>query len=558
MTTPSWWKDAVCYQIYPRSFADANGDGIGDLRGIIDKLDYLQWLGVTVLWLSPFFPSPQFDVGYDISDYRDVDPDYGSLDDFDHLLAAAHQRGIRVLLDLVLNHTSDQHEWFQQSRLGPDNPYHDWYIWREGRDGGPPNDWESIFGGSAWQYDETVGQYYYHYFFKEQPDLNWRNPVVKQRMFDEVRFWLDRGVDGFRLDAIGAIYEDPDLPDAEVNVGLEEIFLNWTMGVLEGTTEAFRQKIRYQDDLPENHGLMKALRELIDTYEDRVLLGETDDPRYYGNGVDELHSVFNFDILRFHPDENFDASQIRQKLLERQPRLPDGVWECNTLSNHDRSRSFSFYGEHPARYRVALAMAVLLHGTPVIYNGEEIGMGDYPMQDISWFKDNLGVWIYRVLQQKRQIGQEEALMFANIMGRDKCRTPMQWANMPNGGFSPSGVQTWLPVNPNYAVGVNVAEQEQDPESVLHYVRRLIAVRQNHKALRRGVIRFVEHTTVLAFWREIADQRCLVALNMSDEAVTVQLDAQAGKFVFGTHAHSAEDNLAALVLQPYEVYVGIAR
>lgn len=202
-------------------------------------------------------------------------------------------------------------------------------------------------------------------------------------------------------------------------------------------------------------------------------------------------------------------------------------------------------------------MVVLLHGTPVIYNGEEIGMGDYLMQDISWFKDNLGVWIYRILQQKRGLGQDEALLFANIMGRDKCRTPMQWANLPNGGFSPAGVTTWLPVNPNYAVGVNVAEQEQDPESVLHYVHRLIDARQSYEALRRGTIRFVEHATVLAFWREIADQRCLVALNMSEEVVTLQLDAQAGKFVFGTHAHPTEDNLAALVLQPYEVYVGIA-
>ncbi len=557
MTTPKWWTDAVCYQVYPRSFADGNGDGIGDLPGVIEKLDYLQWLGITVIWLSPFFPSPQFDVGYDISNYHDVDPDYGTLADFDRLIAEAHQRGIRVLLDLVLNHTSGQHEWFQQSRLGKDNPYHDWYVWRKGKNGGPPNDWESIFGGSAWQYDETLDQYYYHYFFKEQPDLNWRNPKVKQRMFDEVRFWLERGVDGFRLDAIGAIYENPDLPDANVDVGLEELFLNWTMGVLEGTTEKFRAKIRYQDDLPENHSLMIALRDLINQYDDRILLGETDDPLYYGDGVNELHSVFNFDILRLHENEIFQASKIRQKLAARAKLLPDGAWECNTVGNHDRTRSFTFYGDERSRYQVALAMVTFLRGTPVFYNGEEIGMTDYLMQEIEWFKDNLGVWIYGVLQLKRQLPAEKALAFANIMGRDKCRTPMQWQNAPNGGFSPADVTTWLPVNPNYAKGVNVAEQRENADSVLHYFRRLIQVRQSHEALRQGEIELLDMDNVLCFWRKTPQQHCFVALNMSNQPTTLRLKKRAVRPIFSTHPRSGEqDNLASLKLQPYEVYVGV--
>ncbi len=557
MTTPKWWTDAVCYQVYPRSFADGNGDGIGDLPGIIEKLDHLQWLGVTVIWLSPFFPSPQFDVGYDISNYHDVDPEYGTLADFDRLIEEAHKRGIRVLLDLVLNHTSDQHEWFQQSCLGKDNPYHDWYVWRKGKNGGPPNDWESIFGGSAWQYDETLDQYYYHYFFKEQPDLNWRNPKVKQRMFGEVRFWLDRGVDGFRLDAIGAIYEDPELPDANVDVGLEELFLNWTMGVLEGTTEKFRAKIRYQDDLPENHGLMKALRDLIDEYNDRILLGETDDPRYYGDGTDELHSVFNFDIVRFQNDENLHASKIRKKLAERAKLLPDGAWECNTVGNHDRTRSFTFYGDDHRRYQVALALVALLRGTPVFYYGEEIGMTDYLMQEIEWFKDNLGVWIYGVLQKKRQLLPEQALAFANIMGRDKCRTPMHWQNAPNGGFSPADVTTWLPVNPNYAQGVNVAEQRENPDSVLHYLRRLLQVRQSYEALRQGEIEVLETDDILSFWRRTSQQSCFVALNMSDQPATLQVEKQTVRSIFSTHTRIAnQDNLASLKLDAYEVYIGI--
>ena len=556
MSAPTWWKNAVCYQIYPRSFADSNGDGIGDLQGVIDKLDYLQWLGINTIWFSPFFPSPQFDVGYDISNYHDIDPDYGTLADFDRLLESAHQRGIKVLLDLVLNHTSDQHEWFQQSRSSIDNPYHDWYVWEDGKNGQMPNDWESIFGGSAWTYDETVGKYYYHYFFKEQPDLNWRNPEVQQRMFDEVRFWLDRGVDGFRLDAIGALFEDSDLPNADVDVSLGEIFLNWTLGVLEDTTEKFRAKIRYQDDLPENHGVMKQLRNLVDEYHDRILLGETDDIRYYGNGHNELHSVFNFDILRFEAHDNLNAEKIRQKLAMRREILPDGAWECNTIGNHDRTRSFTFYGNDPARYRVALAMIMFLKGTPVIYNGEEIGMSDYLMQNIEIFKDNLGVWVYHTLQELREISPEKALEYGNVMGRDKCRTPMQWENAPNGGFSPDGVETWLPINPNFATGVNVSEQHDDPESLLYYLKNIIAVRQGYEALQQGEIELLDIDNVLAFWRRTEQKQCFVALNMSDEVVTLELDKQIISCIFTSHMRPHEqESLALLTLQPYEVYVG---
>lgn len=561
MTVPDWWLDAICYQIYPRSFADANGDGIGDLPGIRAKLDYLQALGVTALWISPFFPSPQFDVGYDVADYRGVDPAYGTLADFDALLSEAHQRGMKVLLDLVLNHSSDQHEWFQQAISSRDNPYHDWYVWAAGKDGGPPNDWESIFGGSAWEYVPALDLYYYHYFFREQPDLNWRNPALRQRMFDEVRFWLDRGVDGFRLDAIGAIFEDPDLPNANVDVGLEEIFLNWTMGVLDGTTERFMEKVRYQDDLPENHSVMKALRQVVDEYPGRVLLGETDDVRYYGNGEDELHSVFNFDILRVPQEKRLHAPTLREIIQRRLPNVPSGVRECNTIGNHDRHRSASFYAaglsaaEDEARYRLALALVAFLEGTPVYYNGEEIGMSDLLMPDIDSFRDNLGVWVYHALQERRGLSQEEALHYANIMGRDKCRTPMQWADAPNAGFCPPDVTPWLPVNPDYAQGVNVATQESAKDSTLHYFRNLLKTRQRSIALRRGRQQLLESGAVFAFWRRHEVQQVLVLLNMSAEAQTLHQKAQPATVLFGSHRPvGSQTTLAALVLAPYEVCV----
>jgi alpha-glucosidase len=330
MPTPPWWQDAICYQVYPRSFADGNADGIGDLPGLIEKLDYLKWLGVNALWISPFYPSAQVDWGYDISDYTQVHPDYGTLGDVEHLIVAAHQRGLRILLDMVLNHTSDQHGWFQESKSSRASPYRDWYIWRNGQNGGPPNDWESIFGGSAWTLDEATGQYYYHYFFPEQPDLNWRNPTVKQALFDAMRFWLDRGVDGFRLDAIGCLFEAEDLRNSDTP-GARGVFENW---------EVMKAKTRFQVNQPEIHPLLQAMRALIDSYGDRILLGETDDMALYGDGQTELHSVFNFSL-----SERLEADYLRQVLADRLAQLPPGAWECHTVGNHDRRRSYTFFSD---------------------------------------------------------------------------------------------------------------------------------------------------------------------------------------------------------------------
>lgn len=555
MTAPAWWKNGVCYQIYPRSFADSNGDGIGDLRGILEKLDYLQWLGVNVLWISPFYPSPQFDWGYDVSDYTDIDPDYGTLADFDQLIQEAHQRGMRILLDLVLNHTSDLHVWFQQSRSSRDNPYRDWYIWQDGVNGGPPNDWESLFGGSAWQFDEQTGQYYYHYFFAEQPDLNWRNPEVKEAMFNVSRFWLDRGVDGFRLDALDTIYEDPNLRNSQIDTSLEDLFIDFRLGLADPELSALRQKIRYQHDLPEMHDLMKELRSLVDQYENRVLLGELEQPSYYGNGADELHSVFNFSLIGA-----MHAPRLRKVLTERLSELPQGAWECNTMSNHDRPRSFTYFSDgaqNKSRARLALALIMFLQGTPVIYYGEEIGMQDFYPQSVEQFRDQLGTWMYNALRTRRGISHTDAFeIAANKVCRDCCRTPMQWENAPNAGFSPLGIDTWLPINPDYKAGINVEEQRGNPDSMLMFLRQLVQIRQTYPAIRLGSMEILHNEGgILAFWRKTSEQSCLILLNMSAAQEEFTQNNDNLRTIFNTGRFTQGDKVGInLTLQPYEIFI----
>ncbi len=566
MTELAWWQKAVFYQIYPRSFADGNGDGIGDLKGIIEHLDHLQDLGVDAIWLSPHYPSPQVDCGYDVADYTGVAPEYGTMDDFKRFLDEAHRRDLRVVLDLVLNHTSDQHPWFLESRASRDNPKRDWYIWRDGRDGGPPNNWYSIFGGSAWEYDETTGQYYYHFFLKEQPDLNWRNPAVKEAMFDATRFWLDLGVDGFRLDAIGTLLEDPDWPDHPFQdisqADVYRAFMSARSGEEQRQlAEMMKTVFRYQVDQPGIHEIMRELRAVIDEYSDRMLVGETDDIAYYGNGTDELHLVFNFPLMR---TERLTPAWVRANQRERLSALPPGAWPCNTLGNHDTSRIVSHFGdgEHDAEWaRICLALMLTLKGTPFLYYGEEIGMTDFPLTDINQFRDTLGIRAYYAVIQALGVPPEQALALANRLGRDKCRTPMQWANAPNAGFSPAGVQTWLPVNPNYAQGVNVAEQQDDPDSLLNFYRRMLRLRKETSALIAGGYTPLheEAEDYLAFLRasEADGQTCLVVLNMSDRSHRLHFDLEASKArcLFSSRARSEKvDDLAELFIAPFEVYI----
>lgn len=557
-----WWQRAVFYQIYPRSFADSDGDGIGDLPGAISRLDYLVDLGIDAIWLSPHYPSPQFDCGYDVADYTAVAPEYGTLDDFKRLLDEGHRRGIRIILDLVLNHTSDQHRWFEESRSSRDNPKRDWYVWHDGAaDGGPPNDWLSTFGGPAWENDPITGQYYYHFFFKEQPDLNWRNPEVKQAMFDGVRFWLDMGVDGFRLDAIGTIFEDASLPDHGTDLTLVDIRRRRRDARTEEEQKAagdlWRQVFGSQVGLPEVHDLMKELRTLVDQYGgDRLLVGETENIRYHGNGDDELHLVFNFPLMW---PERLTAAVVRENQEGRLGALPPNSWPCNTLGNHDSSRVYSRFGdgEHDDDLaRLSLALMLTLRGTPFLYNGEEIGMTDLLLKDASHFRDMLGAWIYQAWRGEG-VPAEDALRMATREGRDKCRTPMQWGRGPNGDFCPAGVEPWLPVNPNFTSGVNVAEQKDNPHSLLSFYRALLWLRRETPALICGGYRTLQRQdpNLLVFLREAEEQNCLVILNFSASAGKLEAAPGlpvVGRILFGTHRNARESlSLAGLPIAPFE-------
>ncbi|HSG42569.1 MAG TPA: alpha-amylase family glycosyl hydrolase, partial [Anaerolineales bacterium] len=423
MTELKWWQTAVFYQIYPRSFADGNGDGIGDFKGITEKLDYLSDLGIDALWLSPHFPSPNWDCGYDISEYTEVAPEYGTMDDFKYFLAESHKRNIRVILDLVLNHTSNEHSWFLESKSSRDNPKADWYVWMDT----PPNNWQSCFDGDAWTYSPERDQYYYHYFMKQQPDLNWHNPEVKKAMWDAARFWLDLGVDGFRLDAIGTIYEDPNLTPHEVPMNLAELrSFSDTASTPEETERKdsyWRDMFKHQLGQPGLHDLMKELRAVLDEYDgDRMLVGEDDDIIYMGNGDDELHLVFNFPLLR---TKRITPDHVRRNQTERSTQLealPVKGWGCNTLGNHDCPRIYNWFGDkqHDADLaRLNAALVLTLKGTPFLYNGEEIGMTDLIITDPTKLRDTMASWYYDRLVNELKVDPTEAALRAGEMTRDR-------------------------------------------------------------------------------------------------------------------------------------------
>jgi alpha-glucosidase len=556
MTSLRWWQRAVFYQIYPRSFADGNGDGIGDFAGITARLDYLRDLGVDAIWLSPHFPSPFLDCGYDVSDYTAVAPEYGTLEDFSAFLAAAHARGIRVVLDLVLNHTSDQHPWFAESRAGRHSQKRDWYIWRDGSAGGPPNNWASIFGGSAWELDQATGQYYYHAFLKEQPDLNWRNPEVKRAMWDAVRFWLDLGVDGFRLDAIATVFEHPDLPDHELDIAADAIDDANRL-----SPEDYRTLLHHQLHQPGLHELMKELRALVDTYPgDRVLLAEDEDVAYHGSGDDELHLVFNFPLMR---TARLTPAHVRANQRARLASLPAGAWPCNTLGNHDSPRTLSRYGDgaHDAALaRLHLALLLTLRGTPVLYNGEEIGMADLLVESAEDLRDTTAIKQYRRMTEALGVPQHEALRTVAVTTRDTCRSPMQWSGASNAGFCPPKVRPWLPVHANHAAGVNVADQERDPNSLLAFYRRMLRLRRATPALVAGDYRELEagDEDVLAFLRHdgASGQVCLVTLNFSAGARRVTLDVagRQARLLTRTEPEVVEPTQAGFDLVPFEAAV----
>jgi len=490
-----WWQKGVVYQIYPRSFQDTNGDGIGDLPGIIQRLDYLQWLGINAIWISPIYPSPMADFGYDITNYTDVHPMFGTLSDMDDLIAAAHQRNLKVLLDFVPGHTSDQHPWFQESRASRDNPRRDWYIWRDSApNGGPPNNWLSRFDGkSGWTWDEKTEQYYLHSFLAEQPDLNWRHPAVRQAMFDVMRFWLDRGIDGFRVDVVYRVMKDEQLRDNPPRP-------DWRQGMDPGQ----RLVEKYNKNTPDSHLFNRWIRSLIDEYEDRVLIGEINLPltelvKHYGQ-QDEIHLPQNINLH----DTDWDAGAIRQLADKYEQLLPEGAWPNWVLGNHDQHRVFTRVGR--AQGRVALMLLLTLRGTPIMYYGDEIGMCDgkippHKVQD-PWEKQSPGLGL----------------------GRDPERTPMQWDSSANAGFTDEDVEPWLPVAPDYQT-INVASEKDQPDSVLNLVKRLISLRRAEPALHLGA--YHSHNCpagLFVFSRYDEADHFLILLNFTNEAIDWLLPA----------------------------------
>ncbi len=563
MDALKWWQTATFYQIYPRSFADSDGDGIGDLQGIIERLDYLQQLGIGAIWLSPHYPSPQFDCGYDVADYVDVDPKYGTLDTFRELLREAHRRDIRLILDLVLNHTSDQHPWFQESRAGRDNPKRDWYVWRDATPDTPPNNWRSSFGGSAWEYDPATGQSYYHMFLKQQPDLNWRNPQVREAMYNGMRFWLGMGVDGFRIDAIDTLFEDPGWPDHNSPLTQTELMVQFhsmeTRAQRRAGEQAWRRMFRYQHGQPGMLEVLRELRQVVDEYPDRVLVGETDELSYCGD--DKLDMVFNFPLMQ---SGRLIPSVVRANQRKRLDEMPAGVWPCNTLGNHDTGRSMTRYadGKHDRAIAIAnLTLLLTLRGTPFLYNGEEIGMTDLLLEDLNQFRDITGLHLYEVLTGLIGLPPEEALQMAAQNSRDRARTPMQWSAAANAGFSPQGAQTWLPVHPNHAGGVNVEAQNAEPGSLLNHYRRLINLRRTTPALLDGdftVAQGLPHGC-LAYLRrsESTGQTCLVALNLSARRARLDLDLQGrqARCLYSSGERSGQPlERVTFAAEPYEVFI----
>ncbi|MBV8766917.1 MAG: DUF3459 domain-containing protein [Hyphomicrobiales bacterium] len=485
----NWWQTGIIYQIYPRSFQDTNEDGVGDIQGVIRRLPYLVELGVDAIWLSPIFTSPMADFGYDIADYTDVDPLFGSLADLDNLIDAAHRCQLKLILDLVPNHTSDQHPWFRESKSSRDHPKRDWYIWRDPRpDGGPPNNWLSEFGGSGWKLDSNTDQYYYHTFLSAQPDLNWRNPAVRSAMHDVMRFWLRRGIDGFRVDAVWYLLKDDRFRDNPPNPAYRP-----------GGLPRDALVPVYTADLPEVQSAIAGMRRVVDEFPDRVLLGEIYLPierlvAYYGRNLDGVHFPFNFALLTAH----WDAITIAKLVEEYEAALPSGGWPNWVLGNHDRPRLASRIG--PDQARVAAMLLMTLRGTPTLYYGDEIGMLQAAIapEDVrDPFERNVpGIGV----------------------GRDGCRTPMQWDGSSFAGFS--AVQPWLPIAADFREK-NVEIFRKDKASLYWLYRRLIQLRRNHPALAHGTYSSVTACgEILLFVRGLPEDRVLIALNMGGKPVPI--------------------------------------
>lgn len=531
MATNQWWKESVIYQIYPRSFMDSNGDGIGDLNGILSKLDYLQDLGIDVIWMSPIYQSPNDDNGYDISDYRSILAEFGTMEEFEKLLSSAHQRGIKIVMDLVVNHTSDEHPWFIESRKSKDNPYRDYYFWREPKNGKEPNNWGSWFSGSAWEWDEATGMYYLHMFSRKQPDLNWDNPKVRDSVFDMMDWWCQKGIDGFRMDVISMISKVPGLPDGKIRDGAQ--YGNANPYILHG---------------PHVHEYLKEMYQRVLSKYDLMTVGETagvtveDAKKYAGFDSQELNMVFQFEHMGM--DKNYKLTELKQILTKWQNGLEGSAWNSLYWQNHDQPRIISrFCQDENYREIAAKMIATCLHmqqGTPYIYQGEELGMTNTVFHSLDDCRDIEVLNRYHEEVEKHKSLSYEALMEdVNQFSRDHSRTPMQWDDSPNAGFTTG--TPWIAVNPNYT-RINAKEQTQNENSIFHYYKKLIKLRKKYPVILDGHYELLEpdSETLYCFTRESLSEKLLVVCNFR------QID----KVVFSTPSDFL-DGSAQLLLSNYD-------
>ena len=550
-----WWKNAVVYQIYPRSFKDSNGDGIGDLEGIYEKLDYLAELGIDVIWMSPVYKSPNDDNGYDISDYQDIMDDFGTMDDFDRVLKKAHSLNIKIMMDLVVNHTSDEHKWFIESKKSKDNPYHDYYMWADpDKNGNPPNRWESCFSGSAWEYVESVGQFYLHSFSRKQPDLNWDNPKVREEVFKMMTWWCDKGIDGFRMDVISMISKYPGLPDGPENGN------GYT-----GNTSC---------DGPNIHKYLREMNEKVLSKYRLITVGEcpgvnAEQAKKYAN-IDgsELDMIFQFEHVSgsaLKPchhgkwdGEAMTMPELRANFTKWQKDLEGCAWNSLFLSNHDQPRCVSRFGNDSEQYweLSAKMLATMTHfqkGTPYVYQGEELGMTNAYMENIADYRDIESLNAYKELTTKENIPAKTVMGYIKAVGRDNARTPMQWDASDNGGFT-SGTP-WLQVNKNYKT-INAAAQVNDPDSVFAYYKKLIALRHTNEVMVNGVydVLIPDHPQIYAYTRTLGDKQLLVLCNDSDTNVAIPAELQekihAAKNILIQNYKDTDES----TLRPYEAVV----
>lgn len=546
-----WWKDCVVYQIYPRSFCDSNGDGIGDIPGITSKLDYLKELGVDVIWLSPVYQSPNDDNGYDISDYQAIMKEFGTMEDFDEMLAAAHERGIKLVMDLVVNHTSDEHRWFVESRKSVDNPYRDYYIWRPAKDGKEPNNWGSCFSGPAWEYDAETEMYYLHLFSKKQPDLNWDNPAVREEVFQMMNWWLDKGVDGFRMDVISLISKKPDLPDGVPGINGYATFNEPANG-------------------PHVHEYLQEMREKVLNRADTITVGECsgvtleEAKKYARSDGKELNMVFQFEHMDVDADgtnkwsdKKMDLRDLKEILTKWQKGLEDIAWNSLFWENHDQPRSVSRFG-NDGEYRETSAKMLatclyMMQGTPYIYQGQELGMTNVPFEKIEDFRDLDSINAYYELTEQGVFTKEEMLRYLRYKSRDNARTPFQWNAEENAGFTTG--TPWIMVNPNYKE-INAEEQLERADSVFHYFQKLIQLRKEHEIIVYGTYDLLlpESKEIYAYTRTLGEKKMLVICNFAAEQVEFETpDAFLQGEILICNYEDASVR-ANMTLRPYEAVV----